>query len=810
MKKLLFIFSLLLLTSYAHAQYVYQIRADSVRIYNVCDTAELIIENRTRGVEGFLFNKGNGRTEFRRIKLEVIGGNQVAITGQDTLDLNRLSGVGGIDTLYRRGDSLVYTKKGLVYARYAPLPPFVVIPSGTTKTPRDFHEDQVTGFSAYGSPDMPFPSDQALANGGPENGYVVGHTVLHDSAGYQMAVNWDGELTGPKGVFIRNKDDTKTTWGAWRELMFKDYADNKYYSILNLQTSGQARVHWDNIINTPDFNAMMPGLQTVTEKGNTTTRPIEVSNKVSAIKDNALTADLYSNSNFEANGNFPAYGFRRSAGEGVALYFNGGNNIRIRNNYNADGVIWSSLNHGTASGLDADKVDGMETSSSPLEPNTLAARDNEAKIAASQFVTTTATETGDFTKIFGSYDNRIRAFDASALRRFVGVAAQGENLQSVTDRGNTTNKEIQADGFLINDASISLKRGSLNSLRIKSPNGHLDIGVTDDTWCDLETDRPKFYINHEVHFEGAMKRYNTTGFFDGYNLGLVGGNGNGIKFSDNDGKNGIWMSGGWDGTFGGRVKDLGDNETNMYFKASDKNNGFVFIPGNGTPVVQIENNGIFNNGWYRSMGNTGWMSQEHGGGWYMLDDIWIRSFGGKSILQNEGILRTDGNLQVGLDGATMNVPANGVPTINTHPIWHSGNLTPSEDAVAGTVALRDANANINANGFYQRSLAALKKDIHDFDESGLSLINSVQVKEFVYKNDTEDNVHIGIIADSSDWHFATKKQDRFDTNSSLAVAMKAIQELSAEVDVLKQQNSTLQTQMEAILKRLEKLENKKK
>lgn len=78
---------LLLLTGWTStlcAQQIYQIRADSVRIYNVCDTAELIIENRTQGVNGFLYNKGAGRTEFRKVRLEKIGDSRIAITGQDT------------------------------------------------------------------------------------------------------------------------------------------------------------------------------------------------------------------------------------------------------------------------------------------------------------------------------------------------------------------------------------------------------------------------------------------------------------------------------------------------------------------------------------------------------------------------------------------------------------------------------------------------------------------------------------------------------------------------------------------------------
>src|SRR5207302_1476739 len=65
------------------------IKADSVKITNSCDTAELIIENHTQNVPGFLFNKGKGRTEFRRaVKLNdstlVLGADTVVIRGYAT------------------------------------------------------------------------------------------------------------------------------------------------------------------------------------------------------------------------------------------------------------------------------------------------------------------------------------------------------------------------------------------------------------------------------------------------------------------------------------------------------------------------------------------------------------------------------------------------------------------------------------------------------------------------------------------------------------------------------------------------------
>ncbi|WP_242696399.1 hypothetical protein [Longitalea luteola] len=88
MKKILFLLILVCLEKTLHAQtpYIYTIKADSVKITNTCDTAELIIENHTQNVPGFLFNKGRGRTEFRRISQ--LDDTSVVIGG-DTIHLGR-------------------------------------------------------------------------------------------------------------------------------------------------------------------------------------------------------------------------------------------------------------------------------------------------------------------------------------------------------------------------------------------------------------------------------------------------------------------------------------------------------------------------------------------------------------------------------------------------------------------------------------------------------------------------------------------------------------------------------------------------
>lgn len=67
------------------AQYTYTIKADSVKITN-CDSSELIIENHTQAVPGFLYNTGRGRTVFKHGVVKVNGG--LYVIGADTLNLN--------------------------------------------------------------------------------------------------------------------------------------------------------------------------------------------------------------------------------------------------------------------------------------------------------------------------------------------------------------------------------------------------------------------------------------------------------------------------------------------------------------------------------------------------------------------------------------------------------------------------------------------------------------------------------------------------------------------------------------------------
>lgn len=82
----------------------------------------------------------------------------------------------------------------------------------------------------------------------------------------------------------------------------------------------------------------------------------------------------------------------------------------------------------------------------------------------------------------------------------------------------------------------------------------------------------------------------------------------------------------------------------------------------------------YTSNWFRSTGSTGWCSQTYGGGWYMSDSTWIRTFGSKSVYQDTGQIRTDGYLVTngGLTaGATS--PNNGTYKLHvTGASWSSG------------------------------------------------------------------------------------------------------------------------------------------
>ena len=119
MKKILLLITACIVTSILSAQYIYKIKADSVLITNDSCTAELNLENSTKNVKGFLYNKGNGRTEFRRGAIKI--NDSTYLIGSDTISVG--SSIGKLiiqngltksgDTVRLGGDLTASTKINL-------------------------------------------------------------------------------------------------------------------------------------------------------------------------------------------------------------------------------------------------------------------------------------------------------------------------------------------------------------------------------------------------------------------------------------------------------------------------------------------------------------------------------------------------------------------------------------------------------------------------------------------------------------------------------------------------------------------------
>jgi len=101
MMKLLLIPVLLLMAMLSHSQYIHKIKADSVLITNDSCNAELNLENSTKHIPGFLYNKGNGRTEFRKGLVKI--NDSLYIIGGDTLNIR--SGLSSGDFIRNQNSS---------------------------------------------------------------------------------------------------------------------------------------------------------------------------------------------------------------------------------------------------------------------------------------------------------------------------------------------------------------------------------------------------------------------------------------------------------------------------------------------------------------------------------------------------------------------------------------------------------------------------------------------------------------------------------------------------------------------------------
>ena len=149
--------------------------------------------------------------------------------------------------------------------------------------------------------------------------------------------------------------------------------------------------------------------------------------------------------------------------------------------------------------------------------------------------------------------------------------------------------------------------------------------------------------------------------------------------------------------------------------------------------------------WFRSTGSTGWYSVNYGGGWYMQDSTWIRTYGSKSVYQNTGQIRTDGYL-VTNGGITVGATSPNNGTYKSHVTgnsWSSGYIRAGAGFYHNSV---NSNSYVLLAGGSYKSLADFAKGNAGASNRGVYVTNGTVTAMTYYLNATVNSGASGKLA----------------------------------------------------------------
>lgn len=163
------------------------------------------------------------------------------------------------------------------------------------------------------------------------NGQTAFSWGNHASAGYVP-----GSRTLTAGTGLTGGGDLTANRSFAIDPAYSSFTN--YYTKTNLQTSGQAAVHYNNLTNVPSSWPTSSNWQTTLANGNISTGITPVTSI-----DPALGGGLYGLGNYEARSTtYPSYGFHRPGNAGMALYLGDIDpaDLRIRTSSNVDYKVW--------------------------------------------------------------------------------------------------------------------------------------------------------------------------------------------------------------------------------------------------------------------------------------------------------------------------------------------------------------------------------------------------------------------------------------------------------------------------------------
>jgi len=164
--------------------------------------------------------------------------------------------------------------------------------------------------------------------------------------------------------------------------------------------------------------------------------------------------------------------------------------------------------------------------------------------------------------------------------------------------------------------------------------------INSASWCQYNGIWP-FTINLENNnatFGGQVDANSAAGAGGYISSGNYGGTGTAAYFPS-----GLWSNGGTAWIYGTVIFSGAQQDNNVLDATGVRSGGVGTIRDAG-------------GGWVRTYGQTGWYSQTYGGGWYMVDTTWLRTYGSKSIYTGTGTIATGAGGRIGVGDSTPSYP----------------------------------------------------------------------------------------------------------------------------------------------------------
>lgn len=171
----------------------------------------------------------------------------------------------------------------------------------------------------------------------------------------------------------------------------------------------------------------------------------------------------------------------------------------------------------------------------------------------------------------------------------------------------------------------------------------------------------------------------------------------------------------------------------------------AYIGGYNNTSYALSTSSFICNSWVRSVGSTGWYNETYGGGWYMSDSTWIRTYGSKSVYQNTGQIRTDGYL-VTNRGITVGATSPNNGTYKSHVTgnsWSSGYIRAGAGFYHNSV---NSNSYVLLAGGSYKSLADFAKGNAGASNRGVYVTNGTVTAMTYYLNATVNSGASGKLA----------------------------------------------------------------